>query len=374
MENSKVIIVTNIPNQYRVPLFNELNNQLILQGKELLVVFAAKSYQARKSIVDLSECNFNYHILGPSIFSSIEQKRGLFFYSGLIRLLLKEKPKTLIVGGFSISSLKVAFLQFFTAFNFIIWSGTFEAESTKAKPVRLIIRKWLISRANHLIAYSTKAKQYFISLGAEEKKVVNVGNTVDVEFFSSIKRTIDELHKENGIYHLTYVGYLTSRKNVGLLLIVVKELKAYRTDFVLDIIGDGEFRLELEQLAKELEISSFINFHGFMQKKNLPSVLTNSAIFLFQTDFDIWGLVLNEAMAVGIPCLASINAGATEDLIQEGTTGFKVDFNDSISVAKKIDYLLRHPLKMEDVGKNASDFIQLNYSLSSCSSRMISVI
>ena len=126
MENSKVILVTNIPNQYRVPLFNELNNQLIIQGKELLVVFAAKSYQARKSIVDLSECNFNYHILEPSIFSSIEQKRGLFFYFGLIRLLLKEKPKTLIVGGFSISSLKVALLQLFTAFNFVIWSGTFE--------------------------------------------------------------------------------------------------------------------------------------------------------------------------------------------------------------------------------------------------------
>jgi glycosyltransferase involved in cell wall biosynthesis len=287
---------------------------------------------------------------------------------------LKEKPKTLIVGGFSISSLKVALLQFFTAFNFVIWSGTFDKELTQARPVRSIIRKWLISRANHLIAYSTKAKKYFISLGAIESKVMNVGNTVDVEFFSSINRSIDELHRKNEIYHLTYVGYLTSRKNVGLLLEVVKELKAYRTDFVLDIVGDGESKIELEQLAKELEISSFINFHGFLQKKNLPSVLTNSALFLFQTDFDIWGLVLNEAMAVGIPCLASINAGATEDLIEEGITGFKVDFKDANSVTKKIDYLLSHPLKMAEVGKKASDFIQLNYSLSSCSSRMISVI
>jgi len=60
-------------------------------------------------------------------------------------------------------------------------------------------------------------------------------------------------------------------------------------------------------------------------KKNLPSVLTNSAIFLFQTDFDNWGFSLNEAMAAVFPCLGiDLMLEATEDLKSRSTTGFKV--------------------------------------------------
>lgn len=367
MKPSKVILVTNIPNQYRLPLFNELNNQLSSKGKELLVIFGAKDYGARKSVVDLSECNFRYQILKPSIFEHFENSRGLFFYKGLMRLLIKEKPDKVVVGGFSIPSIKVVFLNFFYKFDVIIWSGAFQTESA----IKLLIRKVLIAKATQMIAYSSKAKQYFIKLGADQNKVVNAGNTVDVAFFNSINRSVDNENRKNNIYHLTYVGYLSPRKNVSLLLYALKELLLRRTDFVLDIIGDGESKANLVELAEKLNITKYVHFHGFKQKSELPIHLSESAIFLFQTNFDIWGLVLNEAMAAGIPCLASIHAGATVDLIQEGETGFKIDFSDPQNVAKKVDWMLNHPKEIQKVGENASEFIRLNYSLANCAEKMI---
>jgi glycosyltransferase involved in cell wall biosynthesis len=211
-------------------------------------------------------------------------------------------------------------------------------------------------------------------LGAESSRVFSIGNTVETQFFEEITSKLRASKSTEERKHLTYIGYLNPRKNVQALLLVVKELSILREDFVLDIVGDGESRKNLETLVAENKLEKFVVFHGFKQKEELPEYLAVSNCFLFQTDFDIWGLVLNEAMASGVPCLASINAGATEDLIKEGQTGFKIDFNNSIHVAKQIDFILNQPSKMKEVSKNASVFIQKNYSLSNCAKRMMSAV
>lgn len=54
-----------------------------------------------------------------------------------------------------------------------------------------------------------------------------------------------------------------------------------------------------------------------------------SHCFLFQTDFDIWDLVLVEAMSAGLPCISSIHAGATHDLIKDGVTGFAMNLSEN---------------------------------------------
>ena len=174
--------------------------------------------------------------------------------------------------------------------------------------------------------------------------------------------------------HLTYVGYLSTRKNVSRLLEIIQELSQERKDFVLDIIGDGDDKPNLEKFVQMNGLSEFVRFHGFRQKSELPAYLAKSNGFLFQTDFDIWGLVLNEAMAAGLPCISSTQAGATIDLIRDGETGFVLDFRDKELVKSKVKWILDHPEDAKRMGEKARSFIEKEASIHVSASGFVKAI
>ena len=140
----------------------------------------------------------------------------------------------------------------------------------------------------------------------------------------------------------------------------VYQIANVRQDFVLDLIGDGDHLSDLQRQVVELKLESFVQFTGFKQKEELPEYYAQTEVFLFQTGFDIWGLVLNEAMAAGLPCIASPNAGAVDYLIEDGKTGFIVDFNNVDRVLEKINFLLDNKEQAKIIGMNASQFILHN--------------
>jgi glycosyltransferase involved in cell wall biosynthesis len=163
--------------------------------------------------------------------------------------------------------------------------------------------------------------------------------------------------------HLIYIGYLVPRKNVGKLIEIIERLSEKRDDFVLDILGDGSEKRMLEKMVEEKGLKDVVLFHGFVQKIDLPEYFAQGTCFLFQTDFDIWGLVLNEAMAAGVPVISSVTAGATYDLISEGETGFAADYNNLSDVLLKINMILDHPELVERIRKKAGDAIEEKASL-----------
>ncbi len=364
MPVKKVVIVTNIPSPYRIPLFNEVNKQFIEKGIQLKVLFGSGGYARRKFKLNLGECNFDYEIMDSDKFDLGDKEKTYFTYRGLMKEIHVEKPDVVIVSGFSIVTMRLWMKSFFYKIDYIIWSGSIQKEGRNDSWFRLKIRKLVIQRAKAFIVYGSKAKEYLINLGAEKSKIFVAINTVDTKFFTERTKILKESRKKiDNKRHLTYVGYLSSRKNVITLLDCIYKLSKDRNDFVLDIIGDGDDKPKLEAFASENNLAEVVKFHGFVQKEQLPEIFASSDCFLFQTDFDIWGLVLNEAMAAGLPVIASPNAGATVDLIEDGKTGFKIDFNESEKVVEKINWMLNNRQQAEEVGMNASRFISQRASI-----------
>jgi glycosyltransferase involved in cell wall biosynthesis len=372
-EIKKIMIVTNIPNPYRIPLFNELNVQLKQKGIKLKVVFGAREHSRRKFQLDIEEFRFDYTILKPSPWNIFFTGKTLFTYSGLLKLTRQEQPDQIIIIGFSPGTIKLWLRSFRDKAPIVIWSGTIP--TSKHSFLRRMQRKSIMKRVSGYIAYGSKAKEYLVSMGADPGKVHIAINTVDTTFFSSKTSQLrQDLQEKGDKKHLTYIGYLIPRKNVSRVLEVVKLLVETRKDFILDLIGDGSDKEKLEKFVEDNGMSSFVKFHGFKQKHELPYFLARSHCFLFQTDFDIWGLVLNEAMAAGIPCISSIHAGASHDLIIEGETGFAMDFADTVRVAERLNWILDHPDKARQIGDNASKFILENASLEKSVEGFIKVI
>ena len=359
----KVLLISNVPQTYRIPLFNEIDRQFREMGIELKVVFASDGYKRRKSKIDFSEIKFQYEILKSLKFSFGNVEKTMFTYSGINRTISKFKPDKIIVSGFSLASLKIYFRSLFFKVSYVIWSGAIQFPGRFDSVFRKFERRLLIKRASAFVSYGSKAKEYLVSLGAPANRVFIGINTVDTSFFSLETNRIRVGLKPPEKKHLIYIGYLVPRKNVGKLIEIIERLSEKRDDFVLDILGDGSEKRMLEKMVEEKGLNDVVLFHGFVQKIDLPRYFAQGTCFLFQTDFDIWGLVLNEAMAAGVPVISSVTAGATYDLISEGETGFAADYNNLSDVLLKINMILDQPELVEGIRKKAGASIEEKASL-----------
>ena len=370
-----ILLITNIPTPYRIPLFNELNKQLEGKGLKLKIVFGALGYPRRKWEVNMSECEFDYEILLSRKIKYLNSERIMFTYSGLLQVVSNENPCLIVTNAFSLATMKIWWQSFLKKTPFIIWSGAIGNGYRPDSFLRRFQRMLIIKRAKGFITYGSRAKEYLMSLGAEEDKIEVAINTVDTEFFADEAAN----YRKNLIYgddkkHLLYIGDLSVRKNVLKVLKIVNSLVRMRSDIMLDVVGDGEERNELERYVQDNNLIRFVMFHGFKQKHEIPKFLGQSKCFLFQTDFDIWGLVLVEAMAAGLPCIASVHAGSTSDLIEDGVTGFVLDFSDTERVAARINWILENPELASEIGLSASKFITEHVSIEKSAKGFMSAI
>jgi glycosyltransferase involved in cell wall biosynthesis len=371
----KVVLITNIPNPYRVPLFNELSKQLKNENTHLKIIFATKTYKRRLFQLNENDFLFDYSYLNnEAITVGNNSENSYFTYKGLFERLKNEKPESIIVSGFSSATVKVFLYSFFKRVPYIIWNGSIAKKGRKDSFIRTLQRRFLAYFASAFVAYGTKAKSYLMSMGASEEKVFIATNTVDTRFFEKETEKQRAMLVDDGIHHFIYLGYLVPRKNVGQLIEIAKILKMQRNDFCIDIIGDGESKKALESMVKEYQLSDQIKFHGFKQKEELPPYFAKAKALLFQTDFDIWGLVLNEAMAAGVPCLSSVNAGASEDLIVDGENGYIVDYQNKSDIIEKINFIIENPEKAKEMGVQASSFIRNNANVMICAKGFLKAI
>ncbi len=123
------------------------------------------------------------------------------------------------------------------------------------------------------------------------------------------------------------------RKNVGGLL---RAYAAYRqvaaAPWPLVLLGDGPERAGLEAMIAEKKIEG-VTLAGFRQIEELPAYYGLAGAFVHPALQDQWGLVVNEAMAAGLPLLVSARAGCAEDLVEEGVNGFRFDPEDTAQLA-----------------------------------------
>lgn len=369
MMMKKVVLITNIPNPYRVPLFNRLNSLLKNDGICLKVIFGAAGYSRRLFKIREEQMLFDYTMLTDTPMTrGNDGEKTIFLYQGLIPELRKEKPDLIIVSGFSPATFKVLFYKIASGTPYLIWNGSIEKPGKKIRSMTLIRQKLLCRFADGFISYGTIAAGYLQKLGADPKRIVIATNTVDTTFFrEETQRHRKPRHEPVTVFLV--IGYLVPRKEMGDLLETVRLTALNRRDFRVDILGEGTAKGEMEDFIRKHHLDTIVNFHGFVQKENLPEWLAQSSALLFQTGYDIWGLVVNEAMAAGVTVLSSPNAGATHDLIKDGQNGFVVDFRNHAHAAKMLQWVMDHPEDTAEMGKRASEFIQKNASLENAAKR-----
>lgn len=91
------------------------------------------------------------------------------------------------------------------------------------------------------------------------------------------------------------------------------------------LLGDGDLRFSVFNLRSSLGLDACVHLPGFKQYDELPAYYGCASVFIHASITEQWGLVVNEAMASGLPVLVSNRCGCAQDLVQEGVNGFTFD-------------------------------------------------
>jgi len=118
--------------------------------------------------------------------------------------------------------------------------------------------------------------------------------------------------------------------------------------------GDGELRGELEAEAEALEVGDRVKFLGFVSQSQLPAVYCCADLFVLPSEYEPFGVVVNEAMLCGCPVLVSDRVGARSELVQDGKTGFVYPCGDLEALAQRLQ-LLSDRERLQQMGEAARD-------------------
>jgi len=189
---------------------------------------------------------------------------------------------------------------------------------------REMIKKIFLLPYNGALVSGERTRDYLRFFGFDPK-VIHFGyDTVSID---RIRRLAGSPPAPGGVgfnnRHFTIIARLVPKKNVATALVAYAEYCKLTGSKVreLHICGSGELEGELRAHVKRLGVDGVI-FRGFVQSTEVARVLATTLALILPSTEDQWGLVVNEALAMGVPILCSLNVGARDSLIRTAVNGY----------------------------------------------------
>ncbi len=172
------------------------------------------------------------------------------------------------------------------------------------------------------------------------KESIVVPNIIDTELFNMCKP------KKHECFRIVTVSGLIECKRTIILLESFKKAKEVHSDILLDIVGDGPLRSELEKYVIDNKLSDNVVFYGTLPRFRIAEIFENSDCFAMTSRTETFGVVYVEAMAAGLPVIAT-NCGGPSDFINE-KNGIMVEVDNVEQVTNAICYMYDNISKYND--------------------------
>lgn len=236
--------------------------------------------------------------------------------------------------------------QFFEVFLFAIWlrltgSRAFAMFESKFddRPRRLwqeVVKSWLFVPYNGALYGSPRSGDYLRFLGFRAGRLASGYDAVSVE---RIRLLSGSAIAPGGTpftrRSFVSVARLVEKKNLAVL---IRAYAKYAADVAdprgLELLGDGPLEAELKELAVQLGVADRVTFRGFVQSAEVARTLANALALLLPSIEEQFGLVVIEAMALGLPVVVSDNVGARDELVRDQVNGFVVEANNVEGLAR----------------------------------------
>ncbi|MEI7869570.1 MAG: glycosyltransferase family 4 protein [Candidatus Methylumidiphilus sp.] len=189
--------------------------------------------------------------------------------------------------------------------------------------------------------------------------VVVIPNGVDCHFFRPSERDMSATHR----FNFLFVGRFTSeQKNLARLLEELATLnRTYSGQFLFHVVGDGPERESLMRLALQLGLEAIVIWHGWIDREKLRDIYKSSDCLVNVSLVEGMSNVILEAMASGLPVIASAVRGNTETVIH-GESGLLFDLGHSDNLQQMLRYVLEDRDAARVLGLRAREIAQTRFS------------
>lgn len=231
--------------------------------------------------------------------------------------------------------------------------------------------KWGVKSADRIQTISNYLKELAVSFGALPDKIEVVPNGVDIAMFQHPDPIEPEDIKSSfGITVDDKVIFTASRlvhKNA--VDVLIQSMQFLKTPTKLVIAGGGEEEEKLKSLARALGLLDRVHFAGAVPYDMIPAYFSIAHVFVRPSRSEGLGIGFLEAMASGLPVVAT-RVGGIRDFLVDGETGLAVNVDDAADVAAKIDMLLADPVLRQKLIANGRKLVEEKYQWSKIAAEM----
>lgn len=339
----KVLFTVNIPSPYRVDFFNELGKLCDLTVLYERRKASDREWTEKKAVSFREVCLKGINIRSDSALSA-----------QIIGFLDKNKYDIIVIGGYSTPTGMLAseYLSIKKIPYILSVDGGYIKNERK---IAGFIKKHFISKASAWLSTSETTDDYLLYYGAEKERIYRYPFT---SLFESdiLKKPLNDEEK-SALKHKLGINYKNMVISVGQFIyrkgydVLLKACGRLQDDVCVYIIG-GTPTKEYICIQSKYKLKN-VYYVPFQEKKKLKQYYMAADVFVLPTREDIWGLVINEAMAAGLPVITTNKCIAGLELIEDDFNGYIVPVDDERLLGEKINMVLNDDNHRYTMAENA---------------------
>lgn len=319
MEGLSILWITNLSAPYRRPVWAALANRATLR-----VGLLAESEPNRRWSSELPQ---GVERIGLRVLAMDRADHSIYFLLG--RAIPRPRPDVVILPGWENPAAWQLFIE--ARLRRVPCVAFYESSGMSHRfrrgPVS-IARKFFFRHVDAILTVGIASSDAVLDFGADPAVVVRANNAVDVEDIRAATRRHHCSPDADRSRRFMYVGQLIDRKNVDGLIHALKDLGG-RSELV--VVGEGPKAMDLRALAQELGIADRVEFVGYVEPEGLGAYFAQVGTVVLPSHLEVYGLVVNEALAAGLHAVVSNRAGVHRDVA--GMRGVYVSTPDAKSLS-----------------------------------------
>lgn len=360
----RVGIFTTHPIQYQVPLFRSLEKEKNISP----YIFYASDHGIKPKIDKEFNKKFIWNInLITGYKSKIIGSKKIDVNSFMLNsneikqeIIKNNFDATIIFGWNSIYYLKSIIYSFFYSKLSIlrVENNLLKKENIIIKFFKKIFLYFFFKLFDYFLYIGKSNYEFYIKNGVKKKKLLPAPYFVDNNFFKTYNKK-NNIKITNQVTFIFSGKFIERKRPLDILMALNNPiLKTYKYKFFF--LGDGILKKKCIEFCKKNKLSNIV-FLGFVNQKQIVKYYNKSDVIIMPSDYETWGLSINEAMSCGCACIASKETGCVKDLIKtkgKNKNGFVFNSGDIETLSLKIKNVIDNKKKISKWKKNSMNIIK----------------
>lgn len=375
----KILIIRTYPDELNIKNYNcqelGLAKALVKQGNICdIVLYTSKNEKYEEEIIVDDRKKIHIYYLKAKKFL-----KNVLFDKEDLKSIIKNYDIVQVAEYDQIGNIQIKKI----AKKMIIYHGPYSSKFTKGYNLKCKISDFIYLfnkdyKSTPCIAKSKLAEEFLRKKGFENVTTIGVGLD-NARFNEKVNKSpkileLESAKKDENLRYLLYIGKIERRRNTLFLINLLHEINKTKNNVKLILIGKGESEY-IEKVKKEIEkykLNDKIIYIEKMQQEELSNIYKISDIFLLPTEYEIFGMVLLEAMYFGLPVITTYNGGSST-IIENEKNGFICDGMNMENWKNVIKELLEKEKLYNYISKNEIETINNYYTWNNLSNKFFEV-